>query len=88
MWWKGGGKGGLIHFGAADIFTLIPIMQFKANKLKEQICTSELEVQILSKAHTDTEQICAQELDVQTLSQSNTDINIISTYKLKRFAHY
>jgi hypothetical protein len=23
MWWKGSGKGGLIHFGAADIFTLI-----------------------------------------------------------------
>jgi hypothetical protein len=44
MWWKGGGKGGLIHFGAADIFTLISILQLKANKLKEQIFTSELEV--------------------------------------------
>ncbi len=54
MWWKGGGKGGLIHFGAADIFTLLSILQLKANKLKEQICTSELEVQTLSKAHTDT----------------------------------
>jgi hypothetical protein len=31
MWWKGGGKGGLIHFGAADIFTLISILQLKAN---------------------------------------------------------
>ena len=51
-------RGGLIHFGAADIFTLISILQLKANKLKEQICTSELEVQTLSKAHTDTEQIC------------------------------
>jgi hypothetical protein len=30
----------------------------KANKLKKQICTSELEVQTLSKAHTDSEQIC------------------------------
>jgi hypothetical protein len=68
MWWKVGGKGGLIHLGAADIFTLISILQLKANKLKGQICTSELEV--------------------QTLSQSNTDSNIISTYKLKRFAHY
>jgi hypothetical protein len=48
MWWKVGGKGGgLIHFGAADIFTLISILQLKANKLKEQICTSELEVQTL-----------------------------------------
>jgi hypothetical protein len=37
MWWKGGGKGGLIHFGAADIFTLISILQLKANKHKEQI---------------------------------------------------
>ncbi len=54
----GGGKGGLIQFGAADIFTLISILQLKANKHKEQICTSELEVQTLSKAHTDTEQIC------------------------------
>ncbi len=68
MWWKVGGKGGLIHFGAADIFTSISILQLKANKLKEQICTSELEVQTLSKAHTDS--------------------NIISTYKLKRLAHY
>jgi hypothetical protein len=58
IWWKEGGKGGLIHFGAADIFTLISILQLKANKHKEQICTSELEVQTLSKAHTDTEQIC------------------------------
>ncbi len=78
MWWKGGGKGGLIYFGAADIFTLIPvsILQLKANKLKEQICTSELEVKTLSKAHTDTEQICTLELEVQTLSQSNTDSNL------------
>jgi hypothetical protein len=51
-------EGGLIHFGAADIFTLISILQLKANKHKEQICTSELEVQTLSTAHTDTEQIC------------------------------
>jgi hypothetical protein len=58
MWWKGGGKGGLILLGAADIFTLILILQLKANKLKEQICTSALEFQTLSKAHTDTEQIC------------------------------
>jgi hypothetical protein len=36
MWWKVGGKGGLIQFGAADIFTLISILQLKANKLKEQ----------------------------------------------------
>jgi hypothetical protein len=43
MWWKGKGKGGLIHFGAADIFTLISLLQLKANKIKEQICTSELE---------------------------------------------
>ncbi len=50
--------------------------------------TLEKEVQTLSKAHTDTEQKCTQELEVQTLSQSNTDSNIISTYKLKRFAHY
>jgi hypothetical protein len=41
------GGGGLIHLGAADIFTLISILQLKANKLKEQICTSELEVQTL-----------------------------------------
>jgi hypothetical protein len=54
----GGGKGGLIHFGAADICTLIAILQLKANKHKEQICTSELKVQNLSKAQTDTEQIC------------------------------
>ncbi len=40
-------RGGLIHLGAADIFTLISILQVKANKLKEQICTSELEVQTL-----------------------------------------
>ena len=80
--------GGLIHFGAADIFTLISILQLKVNKLKEQICTQELEVQTLSKAHTDTEQICTQELEVQTLSQSNTNSKIISTYKFKRFAHY
>jgi hypothetical protein len=58
MWWKGEGREGLIHFGAADIFTLISIIQLKANKLKEQICTSELEVQTWSKAHNDTEQIC------------------------------
>jgi hypothetical protein len=35
-----GGRGGgppLIHFGAADIFTLISILQLKANKHKEQI---------------------------------------------------
>jgi hypothetical protein len=50
-------KGGLTHFGAADIFTLISILQLKANKHKEHIC-SELEVQTLSKAHPDTEQIC------------------------------
>ena len=56
MWRKGGG---LIHFGAADIFTLISILQLKAKKNKEHICTSELEVQTLSKAHPDTEQICA-----------------------------
>jgi hypothetical protein len=49
---------GLIHFGAADIFTLISILQFKAKKHNEQIYTSKLEVQTLSKAHTDTEQIC------------------------------
>jgi hypothetical protein len=49
MWWKGGGKGGHIHFGAADTFTLISILQLKANKHKEQICTSELEVQICQK---------------------------------------
>ena len=55
MWRKGGG---LIHLGAADMFTKISILQLKANKHKEQICTSELEVQTLSKAHTDTEQIC------------------------------
>ncbi len=58
IWWKGGGKGGLIHFGAADIFTLKSILQLKANKRKEQIRTSELEVQTLSKAHTNTEEIC------------------------------
>jgi hypothetical protein len=51
-------RGGHIHFGAADIFTLISILQLKANKHKEQVCTSELEFQTLSKAHTDTEQIC------------------------------
>ena len=50
--------GRLIHFGAADIFTLISILQLKANKPQEHICTSELEVQTLSKAHPDTEQIC------------------------------
>ncbi len=55
---EGGRKGGLFHLGAADIFTLMLILQFKANKLKEQICTSALEFQTLSKAHTDTEQIC------------------------------
>jgi hypothetical protein len=55
---RGEERGGLVQFGAADIFTLISILQLKANKLKEQICTSELEVQTLSKAHTDTEQIC------------------------------
>ncbi len=49
-------RGELIHFGAADIFTLISILQLKANKHKEQICT-ELEFQTLSKEHTDTEQI-------------------------------
>jgi hypothetical protein len=54
---EGGRKGGLIHLGAADIFTLISILQLKANKHKEQICTSELEFQTLSKAHTDTAQI-------------------------------
>jgi hypothetical protein len=54
----GGRKGGSIHFGAADIFALISILQLKATKHKEQICTSELEVQTLTKAHTDTEQIC------------------------------
>jgi hypothetical protein len=37
----GGRKGGLIHSGAADIFTLISILQLKANKLKGKICTSE-----------------------------------------------
>jgi len=60
MWWKVGGQGGggLFHSGAADIFTLISILQLKENKLKEQICTTELKVQTLSKAHTDTEQIC------------------------------
>jgi hypothetical protein len=58
MWWKGGRKGGSLFTGAADIFTLISILQLKANKHKEQICTLELEVQTLSKAHTDTEQIC------------------------------
>ena len=52
-------KGGRIHFGAADIFTLISILQLKANKHKEHKCTSELEVQTLSKAHPDTEQICS-----------------------------
>ena len=51
-------KGGLIHFGAADIFTLISILQLKANKHKEQICTLEVEFQTLSKAHTDMVQIC------------------------------
>jgi hypothetical protein len=66
---EGGRKGGgLIHFGATDIFILIAILQLKANKRREQICNSELEV--------------------QSLSQSNTDSNIISTYKLKRIAHY
>jgi hypothetical protein len=34
---RGGGKGGLIHFGAADIFTLKSTLQLKANKQKEQI---------------------------------------------------
>jgi hypothetical protein len=51
-------RGELIHFGAADIFTLISILQLKANKHKEQICTLKLEFQTLSKAHTDIEQIC------------------------------
>jgi hypothetical protein len=37
-----GEKGGLIHFGAADIFTLISIMQLQANKDTEQINTSKL----------------------------------------------
>jgi hypothetical protein len=46
-------RGGLIHFGAVDIFTLISILQLKANKHKEHICTSELEVQTFSKAHPD-----------------------------------
>jgi hypothetical protein len=58
MWGKGGRKGGFIHFGAADIFTFISILQLKATKHKVQICTLALEVQTLSKAHTDTEQIC------------------------------
>ena len=51
-------KGGLIHLGAADIFTFISVLQLKANKHKEQICTLEVEFQTLSKAHTDTVQIC------------------------------
>jgi hypothetical protein len=51
---EGGRKGGLIPFGAADIFTLIPILQFKADKLKEQICTSELDVQTFSQSNTDS----------------------------------
>ncbi len=50
--------GGLIHFGAADIFTFISILQLKTKKHKEQICTSKLKFQTLSKAHTNTEQIC------------------------------
>jgi hypothetical protein len=50
--------GRIIHFGAADIFTLISILQLKANKHKEQICTLESEFQTLSKAYIDTEQIC------------------------------
>ncbi len=55
MWRKGGG---LIHLGAADMFTKISILQLKANKHEEQICTLEVEFQTLSKAHTDTVQIC------------------------------
>jgi hypothetical protein len=51
-------SGGLIHLGAADIFTKISILQLKANKHKEQICTLEVEFQTLSKAHTDAVQIC------------------------------
>jgi hypothetical protein len=59
---RGEERGGrLLHFVAADIFTLISILQLKANKDTEQICTLELEVQTLSKAHTDTEQICTEE---------------------------
>jgi hypothetical protein len=58
MWGKGGRKGGFIHFGAADIITFISILQLKATKHKEQICTLELEVQTLSKAYSNTEQIC------------------------------
>ncbi len=56
MWWKGGGEA--YSLWAADIFTLISILQLKANKYKEQICTSESEFQTLSKAQTDTERIC------------------------------
>jgi hypothetical protein len=55
---EGGKKGGLIHFGAADIFTKISILQLKANKHNKQISTLEVEFQTLSKAHTYTEQIC------------------------------
>jgi hypothetical protein len=44
--------------GRHNIIHVVSILQFKANKHKEQICTSELEFQTLSKAHTDTEQIC------------------------------
>jgi hypothetical protein len=47
-----------IQWYYSHVFTLISILQLKANKHKEQICTSELEVQTLSKAHTDAEQIC------------------------------
>ena len=75
---EGGRKGGAYSLWSSR---LISILQLKANKLKEQICTLELEVQTLSKAYTDNEQICTWELEVQTLSQSNTDSNIISTYK-------
>jgi hypothetical protein len=42
---RGGGQGA---YSAANTFTLISIMQLKANKHEEQICTLKLEVQTLS----------------------------------------
>jgi hypothetical protein len=49
---KGGRKGGLVHFGAEHIFTLIYILQLQAIKHREQIFTSEIEAQTFSEAHT------------------------------------
>ena len=55
---KVGEERGLIHFGAADIFPLIQILQLQASNHREQIFILELEVQTFSKAQNDTEQIC------------------------------